>query len=150
MTLDQLFLWHREQHERFANLAENNKANLPQPYKASLKRTYEKQAKFHSQAVAQLNSLRQSRRDFPEELTDNLREALGWPNFRCGPVAYLMRAAGAQIEPKAEDEQAAVLHWFVKLVLKHGNDWWTVARDELAAMRERVDASEASGARSDA
>lgn len=75
---------------------------------------------------------------FPEELTEELREVLGWPNFRCGPVAHLMRAAGADIKPKAEDEQAVVLHWFVKLVMKHGTDWWNVARTELAEMQARI------------
>ena len=58
MTLDQLFLWHREQQERFENLAEHNKANLPRVYKASLRRTYEKRADFHERAVALLKSVR--------------------------------------------------------------------------------------------
>jgi hypothetical protein len=58
VTLDQLYMWHREQQERWGNLAANNKANLPAVYKASLKRTYERKANFHSQAVALLKSLR--------------------------------------------------------------------------------------------
>jgi hypothetical protein len=75
---------------------------------------------------------------FPSELTDDLREVLGWPNFKCAPIAHLMRAAGADIKHKAEDEQAAVLHWMVRLVLRHGPDWWTVGSDELNAMQERI------------
>ena len=31
---------------------------------------------------------------YPNDLTDELREVLGWPNFRCGPVAHVMRDAG--------------------------------------------------------
>ncbi|HEY1999719.1 hypothetical protein [Paraburkholderia sp.] len=58
MTLDQLYMWHREQQERYEHLAEHNKANLPAVYKASLKRTYERQANFHTRAVALLKSLR--------------------------------------------------------------------------------------------
>jgi hypothetical protein len=58
VTLDQLFLWHREQQERWADLAENNKACLPQPYKASLKRGYEKKAAFHAGAAELLKQLR--------------------------------------------------------------------------------------------
>lgn len=58
MTLDQLYMWHREQQERFDNLAENNKANLPAVYKASLKRTYQTKSDFHSRAVSLLKSLR--------------------------------------------------------------------------------------------
>ena len=80
---------------------------------------------------------------FPEELTEELREVLGWANFRCGPIAHLMRAAGADIKTKAEDEQAVVLHWFVKLVLKYGADWWSVARTELAEMQQRISAASA-------
>jgi len=75
---------------------------------------------------------------FPDELTPELREVLGWPNFRCGPIAHLMRAAGADIKPKAEDEQAVVLHWFVTLVLRHGANWWDVARTKLAETHERI------------
>lgn len=26
---------------------------------------------------------------FPKELTPDLREVLGWPNFKCGPVAHV-------------------------------------------------------------
>ncbi|MEM5371315.1 hypothetical protein V4C53_35520 [Paraburkholderia azotifigens] len=58
MTLDQLYIWHREQQERWSGLAENNKANLPTVYKASLKRTYHKKADFHADAVALLKSMR--------------------------------------------------------------------------------------------
>lgn len=58
MTLDQLYIWHREQQERWSGLAENNKANLPTVYKASLKRTYQKKADFHANAVALLKSVR--------------------------------------------------------------------------------------------
>jgi hypothetical protein len=57
MTLDQLYIWHREQQERYDNLAAHNKANLAAVYKASLKRTYEKQASFHARAVALLKVL---------------------------------------------------------------------------------------------
>ncbi|MBB2928346.1 hypothetical protein [Paraburkholderia silvatlantica] len=60
MTLDQLFLWHREQHERWAHLAEHNKANMPMPYKASLKRTYEKKAAFHAEAASLIKPLREA------------------------------------------------------------------------------------------
>ncbi|CAG9193964.1 hypothetical protein BCAR13_110074 [Paraburkholderia caribensis] len=58
MTLDQLYLWHREQQERYEDLAAHNKANLPAVYKASLKRTYERKASFHERAVSLLKSLR--------------------------------------------------------------------------------------------
>lgn len=87
---------------------------------------------------------------YPDELTPELREVLGWPNFRCGPVAHLMRAAGADIQPRAEDEQAVVLHWFIGLVLKHGADWSSVAGQELKAMQERTAQAPAGGDRATA
>ncbi|MFT0167541.1 hypothetical protein ACLKMY_00735 [Paraburkholderia mimosarum] len=78
---------------------------------------------------------------YPDEITPELREVLGWPNFRCGPVAHVFQAAGYDIAERAEDEQAFVLHWFVKLVLRHGADWWSVASDELSSLQERIKAA---------
>ncbi|PVX75589.1 hypothetical protein, partial [Paraburkholderia unamae] len=75
---------------------------------------------------------------YPEELSDDLREVLGWPNFRCGPVAHVMRDSGDEIKRKAEDEQAHVLHWLVKLVLKHGADWQPHAAEALKEIRSRA------------
>ncbi|MBN3822293.1 hypothetical protein G3O00_01500 [Burkholderia sp. Ac-20384] len=85
-------------------------------------------------------------RAYPDELTDDLRHVLGFPNFRCGPYAHLMRAAGADIKTKAEDEQAYVLHWLVKMVLDHGARWADVAGDELEAIRAKVDGARAGDA----
>jgi|HubBroStandDraft_2_1064218.scaffolds.fasta_scaffold11841_6 hypothetical protein len=75
---------------------------------------------------------------YPDELTPDLREVLSRPNFQCSPIAHVMRAAGVDIKPKAEDEQAVVLHWMIKLVLRHGEKWREVARDELDAMTEKI------------
>ncbi|MFM0163915.1 hypothetical protein PQR39_26310 [Paraburkholderia sediminicola] len=75
MTLDQLFIWHREQQERWDNLAENNKANLPAVYKASLKRTYQAKADFHSHAVALLKTVRAASPDNQaQDVTSKPRE----------------------------------------------------------------------------
>ncbi|WP_244131569.1 hypothetical protein [Burkholderia gladioli] len=81
---------------------------------------------------------RAAARAYPDALTEDLRHVLGFPNFRCGPYAHLMRAAGANIQRKSEDEQAHVLHWLVKLVIDHGERWADVAQEELDAMREKV------------
>jgi len=62
VTLDQLYLWHREQQERWAHLAEHNRACLPPVYKASLRRTYETKADFHARAVELLKGLRMKER----------------------------------------------------------------------------------------
>lgn len=68
---------------------------------------------------------------YPDTLTPELDEVLGWPNFKCGPFAQIFRLSGFTIQPKAEREQAFVLHWLIKLVLKHGADWQKVAQAEL-------------------
>lgn len=59
MTLDQLFLWHREQQERFAWLAENHKtAGGGQCHKDAVTRRNLKQAKFHADAAGVLKQAR--------------------------------------------------------------------------------------------
>jgi hypothetical protein len=83
---------------------------------------------------------------FPRVLTPELREVLGWPNFKCGPVAHVMRAAGADIKTRSEDEQAAVLHWLVTMVLTHGDTWWQAASDELRTMQESIKAKKGASA----
>ncbi|MFD1557044.1 hypothetical protein ACFSHT_15695 [Paraburkholderia silviterrae] len=75
---------------------------------------------------------------YPDELTPELREVLGWMCFECAPIAHAMRAAGIDIKPKAEDEQAHVLHWLVKLVLRHGASWRKAGTEDLDAWRARL------------
>jgi hypothetical protein len=77
-------------------------------------------------------------RIYPDALSDALRHVLGFPNFKCSPFAHLMRDAGATIKRKAEDEQAVVLHWLIKLVLDHGEKWADAAQEEMKAMREKI------------
>jgi hypothetical protein len=61
--------------------------------------------------------------EFPNTLTPELEHALGFMNFRTGPIADLLRAGGKEIPRKTEAEQAHVLHWFVCLALEHGDAW---------------------------
>ncbi|MBO2947093.1 hypothetical protein J4754_04165 [Burkholderia pseudomallei] len=82
-----------------------------------------------------------SARVYPDDLTDTLRHVLGFPNFRCAPYAHLMRDSGANIETRAEDEQAQVLHWLVKLVLDHGDRWADAAEEDLDTMRAKARAT---------
>jgi hypothetical protein len=85
---------------------------------------------------------------YPVELTADLREVLGWMCFQCISIAQCLRADGIEIAKRAEDEQATVIHWLTKFVLKHGAEWRPHAGEALKAMRERVaqrDASKAEG-----
>src|SRR5262249_13820792 len=71
------------------------------------------------------------RRLWPEALTPELHQVLGIPNFRCSPIAAAFRNAGATIAPRAEAQQAFVLHWLVGLALQHGSMWRSVAADKI-------------------
>lgn len=67
------------------------------------------------------------------ELTDDLREILGRPNFTCHFIAKALRIMGHSIAPKSEDEQAVVIHWLLGHYLKDGSDWRLRAEAELKA-----------------
>lgn len=85
---------------------------------------------------------------WPPALTEPLAEILGMPNFRAAPMAHLYRAAGHDIAPKAEAEQAFVLHRFVGFALARGEAWRDFARaDLLAAQRTVLEKREAEAER---
>lgn len=78
----------------------------------------------------------------PTELNEDLIDILGMPCFRAGPIAHLFNAAGeAKIPPRAENEQAFVLHWLLGLYLEHGEKWRPEAAARLRAMQEKLQAT---------
>ena len=72
--------------------------------------------------------------------TDPVREVLGLMLWNTGPLAHLHRAAGADIRPKAEEEQAFVLHWLLGLALQHGGGWRKAAAEEIDRLRKAAKA----------
>ncbi|AIR90192.1 hypothetical protein LK03_13205 [Pseudomonas cremoricolorata] len=74
------------------------------------------------------------------ELTDDLREILGRPNFTCHFIAKALRIMGHNIAPKSEDEQAVVIHWLIVHYLKHGAEWRQRAEAELKSASEKLQA----------
>ncbi|KKN33992.1 hypothetical protein LCGC14_0798050 [marine sediment metagenome] len=78
---------------------------------------------------------------FPSEMTPELQDILGRPNFVCGPIAHIFQAAGADIPRKAEAEQAFVLHWMIKLYLTHGDRWREIGEEELKEVRAAASVS---------
>lgn len=64
-------------------------------------------------------------------LNDATRWILGRPNFWCGQIAHSLRRDGRDIPTKAEEEQAAVIHWLLSLYLKHGESFREEAYNEL-------------------
>ena len=75
---------------------------------------------------------------YPEEMSDAIRDVLGRPNFACIQIADLLRASGVEIPSKAEAEQAAVIHFLLKFVLRHGDAWADTAARELESIATRV------------
>ncbi|MFQ6574172.1 hypothetical protein [Pseudomonas sp. UM16] len=73
------------------------------------------------------------------ELTDDLREILGRPNFTCHYIAQALRQMGRTIAKKSEDEQATVIHWMLGHYLKYGADWRQHASDELKAASQNAE-----------
>ena len=57
------------------------------------------------------------------ELDDEVRWILGRPNFACRDTAQALRLMGHDIKTKAEDEQAASIHWMMCLYEEHGDKW---------------------------
>jgi NTP pyrophosphatase (non-canonical NTP hydrolase) len=68
-------------------------------------------------------------------LDDDLIDILGRPNFACTPIAEALRKSGREIKRRSEHEQAAVIHWMLGLLLKHGASWKSFANAELHANR---------------
>ena len=55
---------------------------------------------------------------------DEVKYILGQPNFTVARIAWRLKELGLyEIDTKAEEEQAIVLHWELNLYLKHGKDW---------------------------
>lgn len=74
----------------------------------------------------------------PAELTPPVRRILGMMLWETGPIAGALRAAGKQINNRAEDEQAAVLHWLLGFALEHGMDWQKPAAAALHKMTQGI------------
>lgn len=66
---------------------------------------------------------------------DEIAFILGQPSFYCCRYAYILRRDGKDIPERAEHEQAAVIHWFLNLYLKHGKLW----RDEVVKEIDRIE-----------
>lgn len=81
-------------------------------------------------------------REFPP-LTPELASILGLPCFQCIPFAKALRAAGHTIKTRAEDEQAAVLHWMLGHYFRHGDDWSGAAAQDMSRMKAEALAAQA-------
>jgi hypothetical protein len=73
---------------------------------------------------------------YPATLTAELEHALGFMNFRIGPMAQVYRAAGHNIATKCEAEQAFVLDRMVRTVITHGDKWLEAFAADIRAAQE--------------
>lgn len=76
------------------------------------------------------------------EMNDDLLFILGKPCFQCASIAQILRLTGEDIQPRAESEQAAVIHWMLSYYLKHGENWKAVANTDLKERQDRFKAKE--------
>ena len=73
-------------------------------------------------------------------LNADTRWILGRGQMFCSRYANLLRKTGRDIPAKAEEEQAAVIYWFLELYEFHGDKWRAEAERQIRAMVERKDA----------
>ena len=83
--------------------------------------------------------------EWPSGLTVELRQILGFMCFQLGEPAHVYRAAGefrdaagSELKPRAEDEQAFMLHKLVGLWFAHGDGWREAAKDDLKRARGKA------------
>lgn len=67
---------------------------------------------------------------FPE-LNEALIEILGRPNFQCSHLANALRLTGQDIPLKAENEQAAVIHFLLKAYWEDKENWRDIVKARL-------------------
>lgn len=74
-------------------------------------------------------------RDVPvvPELTSDLREILGRPNFTCHFIAKALRLMDFDIPQKSEEEQAATIYWMLGHYFTDPVNWRDAASAELKA-----------------
>lgn len=75
--------------------------------------------------------------EFPS-MTPELAGILGTMCFQCIGIAQTLRAAGHEIKRRAEDEQAAALHWMLGHYFHHGAEGWrSAAAEDMQRMRDK-------------
>lgn len=64
-------------------------------------------------------------------LTPDLRFILSRPNFGCQTTAQVLRRMGYLIAERAEDEQAATIHWLLNHYLRDPHNWRNNSLEEF-------------------
>jgi hypothetical protein len=82
--------------------------------------------------------------ELPTMVTPAVKDALSLMLWETGPIAHVFREAGADIPRRAEDEQAYVLLWALKLAIEYGTDWRKVGWASIESARIRIAEAKAS------
>ena len=69
-------------------------------------------------------------------LNEHTRRILGLMCFECINMSKLLRLRGDEIGNRAEEEQAAVLHFLLNMYEQHGDGWAAAASAELKRLAE--------------
>lgn len=85
-------------------------------------------------AYAENSNLKSSFRLPP--LNEAVKDILGRMCFTLVDIANILRASGAEIKPKAEDEQAHAIYFLLTKYVEHGDQWAGAANSELRKMLE--------------
>lgn len=80
-------------------------------------------------------------KQFRLELNDQSRDILGRICFQCVGIARVLRESGQPVKTRAEDEQAATIHFLLNKYLEHGDDWRAKADEELGRLVARIKAN---------
>ena len=76
----------------------------------------------------------------PIVLTKDQISIMGRPNFQCASIADTLIAAGVYAGgDKAEYKQAVFIHFGLKLLEDHGEEWYVAAESELRKIVKRIE-----------
>ena len=107
---------------------------------------YTKMRQLHQAATSPQPAVQSlDAREFPA-MTPELAAILGTMCFETINLAKILRSAGQDIKTRAEDEQAAVLHWMLSLWFKHGEGWRQAAAQEVMGIKDAAIAAQPGGA----
>jgi hypothetical protein len=88
--------------------------------------------------------------EWPRALTPELRDILGFMCFQLGKMAHAYQAVGrfldgdgCELQKRAEDEQAFMLHRFLTHWFDHGVDWRETMEAELEEVLAQLKAKAA-------
>ncbi|MCD5970935.1 hypothetical protein [Pseudomonas quasicaspiana] len=113
-------------------MTRNTYVIVPTPLLERLAATVAPQANESLLAALELQEL--LARPTELSLTADLRFILSRPSFGCQSTAQVLRRMGHTIAERAEDEQAATIHWLLNHYLRDPHNWRINSLEEFNAV----------------